>query len=285
MTSAVQTAGSNSHGNYNGRALAAVVWLTLSVAGLRAQSLPPLPVPPRPSIAISDAPPTPIHQPTLPPMPLVRGTELDRVMAIVNDDLILDSDINQEQRLAALFPYGSGTKENSRQGAGGEARAAAIERLINRDLILQQMKLQPGSEVTEDAATKNLDALRKTIPACKQYQCETDAGWNRFLASAGFTPASLLPLWQQRMDVLAFIDQRFRMGITITSEQIKNYYDNVLLKEYAARHASPPPLAAISSRVQEVLLQQQVTNLLDGWLNSLRAQGSIAVLHPGEGAP
>jgi len=44
-------------------------------------------------------------------------------------------------------------------------------------------------------------------------------------------------------------------------------------------------MASISSRIQEVLLQQQVSSLLNDWLKSLRAQGSVVVLHPGEGAP
>jgi peptidyl-prolyl cis-trans isomerase SurA len=42
---------------------------------------------------------------------------------------------------------------------------------------------------------------------------------------------------------------------------------------------------AISERIQQILLQQQVSNLLSDWLQSLRAQGSVVVLHPGEEAP
>jgi hypothetical protein len=44
-------------------------------------------------------------------------------------------------------------------------------------------------------------------------------------------------------------------------------------------------MKAIASRIQEVLLQQQVSSLLGDWLESLRAQGSVVVLHPEEGAP
>ena len=264
------------HGRSAG-VLAQAVLALLCVGSMRAQSLPPLPVPPRPSIAPTDAPPTPIHQPDLPRMPLEPGTEVDRVVAIVNGDLILDSDVDQERRFAALLPYGE---------AGGEySRDTAIQRLINRDLILQQIKLQPGYDVSEAAAAKDLESLRKSIPACKQFQCETTAGWERFLATEGFTGASLTSLWQQRMEVLAFIEQRFRMGIKISPAQIQNYYNTQLRKHYAAQHATPPALKTISSRIQEVLLQQQVSSLLADWLKSLRAEGSVAVLHPGEDAP
>jgi hypothetical protein len=87
------------------------------------------------------------------------------------------------------------------------------------------------------------------------------------------------------MEVLAFIEQRFRMGIKITPEQIAAYYKQTLLPQYAERHAQPAPLSAISGRIQGVLLEQQVSKLLDDWLQNLRAEGSVVVLHPGEPAP
>ena len=219
----------------------------------------------------------PVPTAPAPKMPAVQGTELDRVVAIVNSDLILDSDVDQERRFAALLPYG--------EASGPYSRDQAIERLINRDLILQQSRLQPQDEVTEAAAEEDLDSFRKAIPTCKEYHCDTQAGWDRFLATQGFDEQRILSLWRQRMEVLAFIEQRFRMGIKITPEQIKSYYNKTMLPLYAEQHVAPPSLDSISNRIQEVLLQQQVSSLLDDWLKSLRAQGNVVVLHPGEGAP
>jgi peptidyl-prolyl cis-trans isomerase SurA len=230
-----------------------------------------------PSVAQSQAPATKIVLPKLPPMPRAEGDAVDRVVAIVNGELILDSDVDRERRFAALLPYG--------EASGTYQREAAVERLINRDLILQQLALQPGDPITMEAAAKDLGALRASIPACKEFQCETSAGWDKFLASEGFSEESLTSLWRQRMEVLAFIELRFRLGIKITPEEIREYYEKTLLPQYAAQHAPPPPVRTISSRIQEVLLQQRVSKLLDDWLNSLRAQGNVVVLHPGEEAP
>jgi hypothetical protein len=210
-------------------------------------------------------------------MPTAPGTELDRVVAIVNGDLILDSDVDEERRLEALEPY--------RDPGAKFIRERAIERLINRDLILQQARLQPGEQISDAEVGKQIDSLRKAIPACKRYNCETKAGWDRFLADNGFTEAAFDQRWKGRMEVLAFIEDRFRMGIKITPADIKNYYDDTLLPEYHRQNATPPPLDAISPRIQEVLLQRQVSGLLSDWLKSLRAQGGIVVLHPGEEAP
>jgi len=225
----------------------------------------------------TDATPTALAPPALPTMPEPPGTELDRVVAVVNGELILDSDVDQERRFAALLPYG--------EAEGPPTRIRAIERLINRDLILQQARLQPQDEISTEAATKDLNALRSLLPNCKQHQCETQAGWDSFLASEGFTEETLTELWRQRMQVLAFIERRFRMGIKVTPEEIATYYNQTLLPQYAALHATPAPLASVSDRIQQVLLEQKVTKLLDDWLQSLRAQGSVVVLHPGEAAP
>ncbi len=224
---------------------------------------------------------TTVVTPPAPRMPDVGGTTIDRIIAIVNGDLILDSDVNEERRFEAILPFGS--------PGGGAGEAApydrSVERLIDRDLILQQSKLQPEDAVADADVDKELAALRKSLPECKEFHCETEQGWTRFLASHSFTPEQMRARWKERMEVLAFIEERFRMGIRITGTDIKNYYDKTFIPEYEKRGGTPPKLDAVSDRIQEVLLQQQVSTLLNDWLRSLRAQGGVIVMHPGQEAP
>lgn len=216
--------------------------------------------------------------PTAPSLPKVPGKTLDQIVAIVNGQLVLDSDVDEERRFEQFQPYLA--------PAGGYTRDRAIERVINRDLILQQVELQPGEAVSDEDVTKQVDELRKQIPACKQFHCETEEGWKRYLAERGFTVAMLNQRWKQRMQVLAFIEERFRSGINITPAEIKTYYDKTFVPEYEQQGTPPPPtLEKVSERIQEILLQQQVSALLRDWLRSLRAQGGVVVLHPGEEAP
>src|ERR1700744_1313754 len=113
------------------------------------------------SPATAPAPPV-LATPSM--MPRVGGTQLDRVVAIVNDDLILDSDVNEEMRLQAFDPYHVQSEFSTTR---------AIERLINRALILQQLKLQPQEPPSDAEVNKQIDELSKDIPACSQYQCAT----------------------------------------------------------------------------------------------------------------
>ena len=199
---------------------------------------------------------------------------LDRLVAVVNSDAVLESDIDEERRFAAFQPPASGTSNE------GFSRERAVERLINRDLILEQARLQPQPPITDEDVDQQLEQLRKDSPKCRAYHCETDAGWAKFVADQGFTMEELRARWRQRMEALRFIEIRFRSGIQISNAEIQDYYDKTLLPEYARQKVRPAKLADVSDQIREVLLQQQVSNLLGDWLKSLRAQGSVRVIQP-----
>lgn len=205
------------------------------------------------------------------------GILVDQVIGVVNGDLILESDVQEERRFGVFQPFTSPT--------GAFSRDRAIERLIDRDLILQQARLQPEDKVSAADAQAELNVLRKQIPACRQFQCETDAGWERFVRAQGFTVPELTRLWQQRIQTLKFVEQRFRAGIRVEPAEIKDYYDETLMPEYIRQKVKPPPLESVTDRIGEVLLQQRVSALLADWLQQLKAQGSVRMMRPDEVAP
>jgi hypothetical protein len=201
---------------------------------------------------------------------------LDRVAAVVNGDLILESELEAEERFSAFQPF-SEPRTMSRD--------QLIERLIDRELILQRLRLQPEAEITDDQVDGQLATLRKSLPECAAYKCETDAGWAEFIAAQGFTLEEVRERWRVRMEVLQFVEERFRMGIRIQPAEIDDYYKKTLVPAFQQRNASPPAEETVADRIQEVLLQQQVTALLDDWLKALRAQGSVQIVKPGEALP
>ena len=201
---------------------------------------------------------------------------LDRVVAVVNEDLILESDLDEEARMAAFQPI---------RVQEAATREQLIERLIDRDLILQQIRLLPQAAIEDAQVDSELRVLRKNIPECVAYGCETDAGWEKFVAAQGFTVEELRERWRQRMEVLRFIEARFRMGIRISQAEMDAYYTGTLVPAYAKEKVTAPAEAAIADQIQEILLQQQVDKLLDDWLTSLRAEGSVKIVKPGEELP
>lgn len=203
--------------------------------------------------------------------------ELDRVVAVVNNQAILASDLSDEMRVAILEP-------------GGDHRAdtpeEALDRLISRTLIRQQIRSEDEQALlpTAQEVAARIGELRRELPACVNEGCSTDEGWRAFLAAHGLTGEWVARYLRARMEILRFIEIRFRQGIRIAPEQVEAYYRSTLVPQYPAGQPAPP-LDKVSARIEEILLQQQVTGMFGGWLENLRKQGDIEVLDPSlEGA-
>jgi hypothetical protein len=205
--------------------------------------------------------------------PLTSPVVLDKVVAVVNNQAILSSDIDNEIRLSVLDP--------GRGGLGILTRPHALDQLIGRALIQQQIRQEDlqSADPTQADVDARLSEIRKEVPACVRQNCASDAGWKAFLSSQGLTQEGVEAYLRYRVEILRFIEQRFRQGISIEPAEIDTYYRNTLLPQYAKGEAIPP-LADVSTRIQEILLQQHVNVLFDDWLNNLRKQGNIEVLDP-----
>ncbi len=221
------------------------------------------------------APASPVA--SIPPVPIPKGAVvLDHVVAVINGSVILQSDVNEEMRYAVLQPFSVDSTRNTPQ--------RALQRLIDRDLILQQM--QTAQTVTPPApeeVQERLTQLRAVIPDCARYHCVTDAGWRDFLSANGLTGKEVQAHWSQRMLILAFIQSRFGSGVRITPAEISDYYNKTLVPQFHGKPVKPPPLSDVSSRIEEILLQQRVSSLLLEWLQSLKSEGSVSILDPAYG--
>ncbi len=196
---------------------------------------------------------------------------IDRVVAVVNNQAILASDIEDEIRLSVLDP--------NRGGMGTLTPQRALEQLIGRTLIQQQIRQEDELAVapTPEELAARLKEIRTEIPACVRENCATDEGWKSFLAAHDLSEERVEAYLRYRVEILRFIEERFRQGIRITPQEIETYYRNTLLPQYS-KPADIPPLDKVSQRIQEILLQQHVNALFDDWLNNLRKQGEIEIL-------
>jgi peptidyl-prolyl cis-trans isomerase SurA len=82
------------------------------------------------------------------------------------------------------------------------------------------------------------------------------------------------------MQILNFVEVRFRTGIRIAKPEIERYYRETLVPQFEARKVKAPPLAVLSPRIDEVLLQQHVNVLLTDYLRSLKDAGNVQILDP-----
>lgn len=209
--------------------------------------------------------------------PPAKAVVLDRVVAVVNNQAILASDVDDEVRLAVLDPGGAGVVLTQKR---------ALEQLISRALIQQQIRQEDAqaAEPTKAEVDARLKEIRREVPACIHFNCATEQGWTAFLVAHGLTPKRVENYLRYRVQILRFIELRFRQGIRIAPEEIEKYYRETLLPQYEPGEAIPP-LETVAPRIEEILLERQVNVLFDDWLRNLRKQGDVEVLDPALEAP
>jgi hypothetical protein len=224
---------------------------------------------------LAAAGPTPARAQAPPP---AAPAVLDRVVAVVNNYAILDSDLDEEIRLSVL--------DSGHAGLGVLTRKMALEQLIARALIQQQFRQQDAqtAEATQAEVDVRLAEIRKQLPACVHRNCSSEAGWKAFLAANGLRPERVENYLRNRIGILRFIEQRFRQDIHISPAEIETYYRQTLLPQYAKGEAVPP-LEEVAPRIQEILLQRQVNALFGDWLTKLREEGEVEILDPELAAP
>lgn len=198
---------------------------------------------------------------------------LDRVVAVVNGHAILSSDLREETLLSVLEPNES--------NANAETPQEALQRLISRTLIRQQIREEDArsTEPTPADVQQRIADIRKELPICVRENCATDAGWSEFLNRHGLTQRRVESYVRGRMEILRFIEMRFKQGIQISQQDVEAYYHNTLVPQYQ-NGQSAPQLSAVAPRIEEILLQQQVNSMFSGWLDNLRNQGEVEVLDP-----
>ena len=194
------------------------------------------------------------------PAALARAEVVDRIVATVNGEVVLESELDDSVNFQRLMSGGSAPVD----------RTVELERLIDRALISQQLQRSSMPEPSPEEVAARIAELREQISP------RSDAAeWTAQLASHGLTEADLRAHIALQLSVLRFIELRFRPSVYVSEKDIEQYYRETLLPQLARSSTEPPPLAGVSAQIREIIVQQRVDDLLAQWLRARRAQTII----------
>jgi hypothetical protein len=192
---------------------------------------------------------------------------IDRIVAVVNREPILQSDWGEAMRYEALMagrPIAELTPADAK---------AALDRIIDQKLLLQQMQGFRLPAPSPAEINDKLTDVRELYPAGK-----TDSGWRAALARYGLSEKAVNSHLSSQLQVMQFIDMRLRPEAKVTPQAVEDYYRKKLLPklgDVADRPSSPTP--EITAQIQELLTQEKIDELLTSWLRGLREQAQIHV--------
>jgi peptidyl-prolyl cis-trans isomerase SurA len=197
---------------------------------------------------------------------------IDRIVAIVNGKLILQSDVQAETRIEAFL---AGQQPSNFKP---EELRTVVERMIDRQLVHEQMRTVREVPTTSQSVERRMKQLRESLAK----PAETDTGWQKMLADAGVTEEELRSHFADEVQTMRFLEARLRPQIQVDAAAIETYYREKLLPEMQRSGEKEASLAEVSPRIREVLIEQKLDESLTLWLKSLREQSSIRVPAPME---
>jgi hypothetical protein len=196
---------------------------------------------------------------------------IDRIVVVVNGRVITQHDWEVEEHFEALAEgHPAETIQHS---------PSSLERLVDRVLLLQQMEQLNFRPPSAESITQETDSIKKQLPPS---QASTDDAWHHTLQTYGIPEDDFKQMVTDQANVLRFIDVRFRSNARIAQFEIDDYYSHNFVPEFqkASPGQTPPPLSQVQNKIQQILVEQRVTEGLNSFVQSLRAQAVIHRITP-----
>jgi hypothetical protein len=193
------------------------------------------------------------------------------MVAVVNKQVILESELDQAARVEFLL---QGKPINLLTQAD---RAAVLDRLIERSLLDQQIINPAMLNPTPEELAARVKEVRGGIPGIAG---AGDDRWKTLLAAYGLTQQDVEEQLTDQVRILRFIDLRFRGLVRIARDQVETYYQEKFLPEVRKRNAAEPRLEEVSGKIEQILIEQRISELLNNWIKTLRAQAHIEKMLP-----
>jgi len=194
------------------------------------------------------------------------GQIVDRVVAKVNDHVILQSDWEQEVAFEALA---NGRDPDSFTSA---ERNAALDRLIDQELLREQVR--PSQPAAADEVAARVAEVRNDVRKLHP-DCATDEGWHAQLQRYGLTQGALEKRLSDQIQLMKLVEDRLRPSIQIDQHAVETYYNDQLLPEMKRAGNRATPLTEVFGRIKDLLAERKMNELLSGWLASLRSGSHI----------
>jgi hypothetical protein len=194
---------------------------------------------------------------------------VDRMVAVVNKHVILESELDQATRVEFLM------QAKPIERVTSVDRTVVLDRLIDRSLLDQQIVNPNMLDPAPEELKAKIEELRQGVPGAS-----TNESWTNILAGYGLTQQDVEEQLTSQFRILRFIDLRFRGLVRIDKEAIAAYYQDRFLPEVRKRNASEPQLSEVSDKIEQILAEQRIDELLNNWLKTLRAQAHIERMLP-----
>lgn len=192
------------------------------------------------------------------------GEIVDRIVASVDNVPILQSDWDQAVAFEAL------QQGRTVDSFTADDRRGVLDRLVDQQLLRSQMGDENTAAAEDREISKQVDKIRAMYP-----EARTDEGWQQVLTRYGLDAAFVTQKVAKQLQVMRFVELRLRPESRVARADIEEYYNETLVPAVRSRGAKEESLAELYPKIEEILRQQRMDQLLTAWLHDLRDHSEI----------
>ncbi|HXU47376.1 MAG TPA: hypothetical protein VN783_17760 [Thermoanaerobaculia bacterium] len=184
---------------------------------------------------------------------------VDRVVAVVDEDPILASDVDRV--------IGLGLEARKPGESDATLRFRVLDQLIEQRLRSHEIDRSGFVQVPVEQIEQQVEAIRGHFPDA--------AAFERKLAELGMDRAALAQLVARQLAVLSYVNDRLGPRVFVSLDDIRAYYQATLVPEIERRGEKPPPLEDVREQIRRVLHEQRLNAELDRWSEELRRTADV----------
>ena len=187
--------------------------------------------------------------------PAVHGEPVDRIVATINAEVIMASELNCTIAL------------NQRLGAAAKDRntleAETLDGLITRRLLVQEAHRLKFVEVSDQELAAEIGKLKARFAS--------DTEYNDFLAELGMTAQELSRMVEERILVERFVGKKVGLFVRVSREEAETYF-NEHTAEFKEKHFQD-----VQKKILAHLTERKLGQQLDQYLAELRGKADIRI--------
>jgi hypothetical protein len=183
---------------------------------------------------------------------------IDRIVARVETDIILLSDVRQLSRYQ-MFLDGKAQSDEE-----------ILNRLIDQWIVRNEASVARFPQPSEEDVNRSIERLKRSFSSPQEFEARQK--------QSGITDDEIRRFVLAQLYLSNYLDSRFRPAIQIDEKDIEDFYKTRVVPRAESRGQTPPTLDNARDFIQEALVQRAINEQADRWLKESRTRVRVETM-------
>jgi hypothetical protein len=189
----------------------------------------------------------------------IRAQEVvDRIVARVETDIILLSDVHQLNRYQVFLD------------GKAQSDAEILNRLIDQWIVRSEAIVARFPQPSDDDVNRSIERLKRSFSSPEEFQERQK--------QSGIADEEIRRFLRAQLYLSNYLDSRFRPAIQIDEKAVEDFYRTRVVPRAESRGQTPPTLDNARDFIQEALVQRAINEQADRWLKESRARVRVEIM-------